>query len=145
MKRALVASLLALALTGTAAFAGGYGDTIRQSYESAGYSNIEVREVDGKWLVTGDKDGRPFRYIVDAKTGQSVEVANGSPDAALFDGTGTAAGTAAGTKGGLVMGTASSTVSGQNTGSTSGGDDDSEHSGSEQSETERGESGGESD
>lgn len=139
MKRALVASLLALAITGTAAVAGGYGDTIRQSYLSAGYSNVEVREVDGKWLVTADKAGQQHRYIVDAKTGQSAEIADGSPEAALFDATGADAGNATGTKGGIVFGAASGAVSGQNTGKASGGDD-----GSEQGESEHGESGGES-
>lgn len=137
MKRALLASLFALTLTGTAAIAGGYADTIRQSYQAAGYSGIEVREVNGQWLVTADKAGKQYRYIVDAKTGQSTEVADGSPDAALFDGTGAT--------GGLVIGGASSAVSGQNTGNASGGDDDSEHGEAGHSESEHGESGGESD
>jgi hypothetical protein len=81
--------------------------------------------VDGKWLVTADKSGRQVRFIVDPKTGQSTEVTDGSPDAALFDGAGATA--TAGTGGGLVVGGVSAAVSGRNTGNVSSGDDDSEH------------------
>ncbi len=139
MKRHLACAVFALSLTGIAAFAGGYADTIRQAYESAGYSNVEVRQVNGQWLVTAEKAGGQFHFIVDPGTGQAVKVADNSPDAALFDdgatGSGTDSGSDSGSNGGLIKGRVQGDISGHNTGRSSGGDDDAggEHSGGEHS------------
>lgn len=78
------AALLTLGLA-SGVFASGYEDTIRSAYEAAGYTQIDVRNANGQWLVTASKDGAEYHFIVDQTTGQSTQVMDDSAEAGLFD------------------------------------------------------------
>ena len=86
MNRFLTAAVLSLSLSAGAALASGFEDSIRSAYEAAGYTNVDVQQVDGQWIVSADVGGASRVFVVDAVTGQSTDITGTEQANAQADG-----------------------------------------------------------